>query len=349
MKKTIKIKFVGFWPDFEPNKSILIECLKKRYNVQIIDEEPEYIICSVFGRDPYEYCKYPQPRIMYSGENYIPDFNLIDYSICSYPIVYLDRNFRLPYCFAIDQTLIQELANKNREYDYSILKEKEYFANFIASHESEGNIRGDFFKKLSEYKRVEACGSYLNNMPNGERVNRNNKVDFQRKTKFTLCFESTKHEGFITEKISDAFYADTIPVYYGSSDVKTIFNEKAFINCADYETFDEAIEKIIEIDNDDKKYMKMLRQPIFAEEFDPDAMMKSFEQFLYNIFDQPIESVYRRSRVYSAKYYNDYLAEVIRRKDIVNVIPIGELIKILIRKVVRKYLIGIKFITGTNL
>ena len=67
------------------------------YDVQISDE-PDYIICDVGGAERYGYCKYPQIRIMYSGENYIPDFNLIDYSICPYPIQFGDRNFQLPPC-----------------------------------------------------------------------------------------------------------------------------------------------------------------------------------------------------------------------------------------------------------
>ena len=66
------------------------------------------------------------------------------------------------------------------------------------------------------------------------------KTAFQRKCKFTLCFKSTNHWGFVTEKIVDAFYADTIPVYYGSPTVTDIFNRDAFINVADFDSFDAA-------------------------------------------------------------------------------------------------------------
>ena len=53
---------------------------------------------------------------------------------------------------------------------------------------------------------MESPGSYLNTMPDGKVVSFENesKVDFQRKCKFTLCFESTNHYGFVTEKIMDA-------------------------------------------------------------------------------------------------------------------------------------------------
>lgn len=193
------------------------------------------------------------------------------------------------------------------------VKNKQYFANFIAGHESEYNIRGDFFKKLCEYKRVESPGSYLNNMPNGEQVNwlNDSKSDFQRKCKFTLCFESTNHYGFVTEKIMDAFYADTIPVYYGSPTVTEIFNKDAFINVADYESFDAAIERIKELDQDDEKYLEMLRQPILVNPDYPRELEDALGKYVCHIFDQPLEQAYRRTRVYRPRDCDEYLARAV--------------------------------------
>ena len=306
--KTVKIKFVGVYNGFKPEMNRIYTILKKHYNVEICDD-PDYIICDVFG-NPYEYCKYPQVRIMYAGENYIPDFNLVDYAICRYPLQLFDRNFFLPGCSSPIGHW-NSFPEKKRNYTSEILSQKKYFANFIAGHESEHGIRGDFFKKLCQYKRVESPGTYLNNMPDGQTVQWTNtsKTDFQRRCKFTLCFESTKHEGFITEKITDAFYADTIPVYFGSSTITEIFNKDAFINCSDYASFDDVIQKIIELDNDDEKYLQMLRQPILADPSYPEDLERSLEEFVLHIFKQPLEQAYRRSRVYVPKRFNDQLAE----------------------------------------
>ena len=120
------------------------------------------------------------------------------------------------------------------------------------------------------------------------------KTDFQRNCKFTLCFESHSHRGFITEKIMDAFYAETIPVYYGDPDASKIFNPKAFINCSEYGSFQEVIDKIISLDQDDEAYLKMLNEPIFN---DPDFIQKSleeYENYVRHIFEQPYEKAYRR-------------------------------------------------------
>lgn len=311
--KTVKINYAGVADDYNKEQNLIYDLLKiNGYDVQIVDD-PDYLICDFSGENPYQYCGHPQVRIMYSGENFIPDFNLIDYAICPYPIQFGDRNFQLPAC-VWPRSHWQELMHKNRAgVTVDFVKNKQYFANFIAGHESEYNIRGDFFKKLCEYKRVESPGSYLNNMPNGEQVNwlNDSKSDFQRKCKFTLCFESTNHYGFVTEKIMDAFYADTIPVYYGSPTVTEIFNKDAFINVADYESFDAAIERIKELDQDDEKYLEMLRQPILVNPDYPRELEDALGKYVCHIFDQPLEQAYRRTRVYRPRDCDEYLARAV--------------------------------------
>lgn len=332
--KTIKINYAGFNPnEFNIEQNLIYDVLKNNgFDVQICDDA-DYLICDFFSKNPYSYCGTPQVRIMYSSENLIPDFNLIDYAICPYPIVFGDRNFQLPPCVWPRSHWVK-LEQKDRNYPRDILDQKVCFANFIASHESEFNIRGDFFKKLCEYKRVESPGSYLNNMPNGERVSwlDDSKTDLQRKCKFTLCFESTMHYGFVTEKIMDAFYSDTIPVYYGSPTVAEIFNKKAFINVADYESFDAAIEKIIELDQDDEKYLEMLRQPILVDPDYPRRLEEELGAYICHIFEQPLDKAYRRSRVYHPKRCDDYLAAAVHE----DTLTCANLIKRLVKKVIQK-------------
>lgn len=310
--KTIRLNFAGVPDEYDKQHNLICDQLRFRgYDVQIA-EDPDYLICDFMGEDPYAYCGTPQVRIMYSCENYIPDLNLIDYAISPYPIQFGDRCFHLPAC-VFPHERWAELPNKNRDYLPEILEKKPFFANFITGHESEFNIRGDFFKKLCEYKRVESAGTYLNNMPNGETVNwlDGTKEALQKKCKFTLCFESTLNYGFVTEKIMDAFYSDTIPVYYGSSAVEEIFNKNAFINVADFESFDDAIARIIELDQDDEQYLAMLRQPVLVDPEYPEKLEKALGDFVCHIVEQPLDKAYRRSRVYSAKRCDDYLTQMV--------------------------------------
>lgn len=310
--KTVKIKFVGKWKDITPDDNIVCYWLKKNgYEIQVT-EDADYVICDVFGKTPYEYCQYPQIRIFESGENVTPDFNLVDYAVCRYPIQFGDRNFYVPGCTNPGRYW-HALAQKDRDYPAEFLKEKIYFANLITSHDSENNYRSTFFQKLNAYKRVESPGTFMNNMPDGKTVNwlDDSKANFQRQSKFTICFESTAHEGFITEKITDAFFSDTIPIFFGSSNITDFFNKDAFINVSDYESLDAVVEKIKELDQDDEKYMQMLRQPILADPDLPRRIDEELEAYILHIFEQPLEKAYRRCRVYYPKWQDEFLARAI--------------------------------------
>ena len=88
--KTIKIKFIGKWPNIRPEDNLICYWLMKNgYDVQVC-EDADYLICDVFGEQLYDYCKYSQIRILETGENYTPDFNLVDYAICRYPITFAE-------------------------------------------------------------------------------------------------------------------------------------------------------------------------------------------------------------------------------------------------------------------
>lgn len=311
--KTVKIKFAGKWEGITPEQNTICYWLKKNgYDIQVT-EDADYVICDVLGKYHYEYCGHPQVRIFECGENVTPDFNLVDYAISRYPIQFGDRNFYYPGC-TMSGRYWHALAEKDRNYSDSFVQEKEFFANMVAGHDSEHNYRSIFFEKLSAYKRVESAGTLLYNMPDGMRVNwlDDSKTNFQRRSKFTICFESTAHEGFITEKITDAFFADTIPIYFGSSTVTDIFNKEAFINVSDYESLDAVVEKIKELDQDDDKYLAMMRQPILVDPDLPRRLDEELEAYILHIFEQPIEKAYRRCRAYYPKWQDEHLASVMK-------------------------------------
>ena len=310
-KKQISVKFVGFqdWNYINGVKlcdTWLYKTLNKHYDI-VISDNPDYVICSCFNL--YEYCKYKDSvRVMYSGENYVPDFNLIDYAISSYPLDFFDRNFYLPQSLWGYDEERKKIENGRGNFTTDFIKSKTRFANFIASYDSENHCRGDFFKKLTAIKKVDSAGKWLNNTGINVRFQDNSKTDFQRTCKFSLCFESTCNAGFNTEKIMDAFYADTVPIYFGDPYISSIFNPKAFINVADFENYDEAIEYILEIDSDDEKYLCMLNQPIFNQENYISNTYRGAEEFLLHIFEQPLDKAYRRSRVFWPLGHEAFLA-----------------------------------------
>ena len=319
MKKSIKIKFIGFqsknYINGLPIKDTwFYKTLEKNYEINETDDA-DYVICSCF--DLYKYCSAKQVRIMYSGENYIPDYNLIDYSLCSYPIAFGDRNFFLPASLFGYDGERKNIEKRKNCFDNSILKTKPKFANLIASYDSEGNYRSKLFDVLSEYKHIDSPGKFKKNCTDEVKFQDNSKILFQKAFKFSLCIESAVNAGFNTEKILVAFYAETIPIYYGDPDIAKIFNPKAFINVADYDTIQDVVDKIIEIDNNDELYLSMLNEPVFHNDRFITDTFKNAEDFIKHIFDQPLENAYRRSRVYWPKGHEEFLQKATKLYELV--------------------------------
>ena len=101
--------------------------------------------------------------------------------------------------------------------------------------------------------------------------------------KFTIAFENSSNEGYVTEKISDAFCAGTIPIYWGDPLAVEEFNPEAFIFVNNFKSLDDAVQKVIEIDNNDELYLKMLNAPkVLNEKMYDEKIISFFENIFEN-------------------------------------------------------------------
>lgn len=55
-----------------------------------------------------------------------------------------------------------------------------------------------------------------------------------------------------------------MPIYWGNPDIEKDFNGAAFINCHRFDNFDQVVEKVIELDNNDALWTQYANAPIFA-------------------------------------------------------------------------------------
>ena len=136
--KEIKINFIGFWSNFDKNDNFFSNILKKRYQV-VISDSPDFVIVDPLCK-PFEYMKYDCVRILYSGEPLHPDFNVFDYAIGFDQITFGDRYLKFP-CFLLNKEKSLSCNALSRAEASSIISEKEYFCNFIYSHESPNGER----------------------------------------------------------------------------------------------------------------------------------------------------------------------------------------------------------------
>ena len=270
----------------------------KGRDINIIEsEDPEYVIYSVGGG---EHLKYNCPRIFITGENTQPDFNVCDYAIAFGYMTFDDRYKRIPlYRFYLED--YDRAIHKHEIVLSDEMISKRKFCNFVYSNGTTAQKdRDEFYYNLCKYKSVDSGGRHLNNV--GGPVE--SKFDFQKKYKFSIAFENACTPGYTTEKILQAFAAGTIPIYYGNPRIAEDFNNKAFINCHEYNSFEEVIEKIAEIDNDDSLFRKYISEPIFSDNL-YDEPLKEYGDFLEYIFRQGPEKAKRRCDYNIASVYQN--------------------------------------------
>ncbi|QLH74224.1 MAG: FkbM family methyltransferase [Methanomassiliicoccales archaeon] len=296
-KKKIKIKFVDFHSHFNINDNMFTGALKKRYDVEISDK-PDYIFYSAFG---CRHLDYDCIRIFYTGENIRPDFNICDYGIGFDWMEFGDRYLRWPNYRTYGNCIFELLKEKRSSTD--ILYNKKYFCNFIYSDNMADSLRVDFFKKLSEYKFVDALGSCQRNKIIPELEERKSvdwaksKIEVMKHYKFTIAMENSSTPGYTTEKIVHAMAAETIPIYWGNPHIDKEFNPESFIWVRDKSDFEPAIEEIIKLDQNDERWKEKMNKPWIINDYISSKLtISNFESFLYNIFDQDLSKAQRRSK-----------------------------------------------------
>lgn len=282
MKKNIKIKFVDFYKGFNKENNEFVEVLSQKYNV-IQTDEPDYIIYSCFG---YEHLKYDCIRIFYTGECITPNFNECDYAIGFDRLEFSDRYIRIPLYMLFQYKKDYMGLRKRSAFTNDDLKCKSEFCSFVYSNCFAQDKRTEMFDKLSQYKKVNSGGRYRNNI--GGAVA--DKKEFQSKHKFSIAFENTSYDGYSTEKIVEAFAARTIPIYYGDPRIAEDFNPKSFVNCHDFTSLEAVIERIKEIDCNDKLYLEMINEVPLMDVKDTGLLCN----FLFHIFDQEYKDAFRR-------------------------------------------------------
>jgi hypothetical protein len=166
-----------------------------------------------------------------------------------------------------------ERINQRKTFDN--INDKKKFCCMVVSN-PKCKERNEFFHKLSKYKKIDSGGKFLNNIG----IPVENKVEFIKDYKFVIAFENSSYPGYTTEKLIEPLLVNSIPIYWGNPEVGKDFNTNSFINIKDVLEFDAAINKIIELDTDDEKYLAMRNEPSFVNSIIPEEFTdKSIQKF----------------------------------------------------------------------
>jgi hypothetical protein len=289
----LKVKFVDFWPGYNPENHFILKLLRSRYEVELC-ESPDYLFFSTFGDSHYNYnCV----KILYIGENLAPDFNVCDYAIGFDHLEFGDRYLRLPLYLVRKEF---ELFPREKNVLPETVLNRGFCSIVVSNARYADPLRERFFRLLSEYKKVDSGGMLWNNV--GGSVP--NKLDFVAKYKFNIAFENSSVYGYTTEKIMDAMVANSLPIYWGNKAVGKDFNKKSFLDANDFPSLEALVERVVELDSNDEMYLQMLQEPWILDEHIFD-WKESLFSFFTNIFLKPLSD---------ARYLSDYGMQYIYRK-----------------------------------
>jgi hypothetical protein len=193
--------------------------------------------------------------------------------------------FSLPLFIQQYYNEIFALADKKVDKE---IKRRKFCAFIVSSNSSRERI--EFFKKLSKYKKVDSFGKVYNNMGDFSSTDWKDNEKLFKDYKFVICFENSFVNEYITEKLPNVMFANSIPIYRGAPNIGKYFNTQSFINYEDYgKSYDKMIERIIELDNNDSEYLEILKEPWFKNNKIPKNILnkkrelgKFYEEILKN-------------------------------------------------------------------
>jgi len=259
----------GFLNKADPNNISYFKRLiskTKLHNYEITDDIANANILieslSIFGSNSLVNYKKWKYKIHYSGEPFAN--NNTDYDIVLDSKNTENNIIALPlFVYYINgNNLFDKILNREDVHDIPV-----NFCCFISSN-PQVIQRRTMFEKLNNYKKVDSYGRYHNNMDNitiSPNWWSDEYIQLLSKYKFMISFENTKCKNYITEKFVNPLLARTIPIYWGSDHVKTVFNPGSFLFLEDDtpESYDNLIQQIIDLDTNDEKYLEFINRPIF--------------------------------------------------------------------------------------
>lgn len=210
-----------------------------------------------------KHCEHPSYPLKNNSIDTFKDWtnNFKNFSIS----IYNDSTTNLYFPYYIDFERIKNNINIRQKFDISI---KNKFANWISSNPDK--LRKNIIDYINNnYKHIDYYGNvYYNDNINDKSLKIQNDTahwwdsnDIHTYYKFNFAFENTptnkkNNVMYITEKINHGYCNNSIPIYWGCSNITDYFNENSFINLCNL-TEDEMIEKIKLINENDEFYKDM--------------------------------------------------------------------------------------------
>lgn len=142
----------------------------------------------------------------------------------------------------------------------------------------QNKLRRDIFFLLSRSINVDSAGKFCNNLsPDAikppRREDHDEYINYLKQYKFMITFENQSLPYYHTEKITNAFEAGVVPIYWGDPYITDVFDSRSFIHIKTYENPNQqweaikaAVQRVISALVNPKEYAEFFKYPPMKSE-----------------------------------------------------------------------------------
>jgi len=154
---------------------------------------------------------------------------------------------------------------------------------FMSSGINKSN-REQFVLKLMQKIKIDSYGRWQRNKTLTEDKGRETKLSIISRYKFTLAFENSICQDYVTEKIFEPLIVGSVPVYLGAPNIDEYAPApKSFINVHDFPSVDELAEYLTFLSNNEAEYNQYLT---WKKNGISESFIEKAEQHRYSAFSK---------------------------------------------------------------
>jgi hypothetical protein len=159
-------------------------------------------------------------------------------------------------------------------------------------------MRNAFFEALNAREHVDALGeAYRNASHPLLSIRDNDKWQTSKRVvlsdyRFTVAFENEEAVGYTTEKMIDAWLADSVPIYWGNPTADTEFPEGSYLSLYEAGTMRRLVDQVLEAHHNPERY----------------AQLRAVNPFRTGALAKPVEQFREELRVFGRRVHDDAVA-----------------------------------------
>jgi len=213
-KPTIQSGFWGGLPFPEFKRPVLI--CHDGFCPKVFNENKDSFKVFIQGCEPVQAFYLSHPNF---DKNILKEFDLVLYHDSTFALGKINKVFPFGTC------RISDKFKKNAtNYEVSFICGTK---NYLPGH----NLRHEVYERLSEIKNlsIKAYFTFPAGTPGGCKP----KDDIFSTSQFSIVIENHRNENYFTEKLIDCLVAETIPLYWGCSNIDEYFDKQGIIKFND--------------------------------------------------------------------------------------------------------------------